>query len=85
MQKPGAISRHKRFTKAYKDLSEARRGRVDEALLLFAVDPHHSKLDLHELEPKGSGVWSINAGGDLRCLFTMQADLVIFIAFGTHS
>lgn len=85
MQRPGKISRHKKFTKAYKELSTTKREKVDEALALFASDPHRRKLNLHELEPKGCGIWSINAGGDLRCLFVVQADLVIFIALGTHS
>ena len=79
------IHLHKSFQKVYEKLSPARRKRVDEALRQFAADPGHALLRLHELQPKGCGIFSINAGGDLRCLFVEIEEGVAFIALGTHA
>ena len=79
------IKKHKRFQKAYNKLTKKRRAKVDAALLLFAKDPDNPSLSLHPLTPKESGIFSINVGGDLRCLFVEIEGGVEFIALGTHA
>lgn len=85
MQKPRGITKRKAFQKAYNDLSRKQQKTVDEALDKFRVNPLDPTLHLHLLNPKTAGIWSISAGGDLRCLFIEIEGGVVFLALGTHS
>ncbi len=79
------VTRRKSFKKAYLKLNARQRQRVDEAIALFLQNPDHPSLRLHELQPKGCGRYSINVGGDLRCLFFIGEDSLVFVALGTHA
>lgn len=75
----------KKFKKQYRLLPASIRGKVDDRLRLFVLDPKHPILRLHPLKGKWTGYYSINISGDLRAIFKKNEELVIFTLVGTHS
>ena len=81
------IEFHKRFVKAYSKLTPSKRAHVDASIRLFQESSDHPTLRMHELQPKGCGVFSISAGGDLRLHFVYldNDDDILFTEVGTHA
>jgi len=77
----------KQYIKSYKKLSKKSREAVDKALRVFIADPFSPSLRNHSLKGEWAGVRSIDAGFDMRILFTEQDDytLVLLVDVGTHS
>ena len=73
----------KRFIKQYAKLSEKKKDRVDETILLFELNTTHPKLKNHALKGKRA----ISAGGDMRLIFQEYEGytLVLFLEVGSHN
>lgn len=52
---------------------------------LFMIEPFDRKLRNHPLKGKYLGYRSIDITGDIRALFKVQADIIIFGFIGSHS
>lgn len=76
---------HRSFKKDYKKLPASVQSRFDERLELFLKDPFHHLLNNHPLHGEWEGHRSINITGDLRAIFKVEGETVIFVAIDTHS
>ena len=61
------------------------RNKLSERVELFIHDSNHAQLRNHELKGKWIGYRSIDITGDIRALYLVRDDEVIFDAIGTHS
>lgn len=75
----------KDFRKQYKKLSPKLQKLFQERFSIFQSDPFDPILNSHSLAGKYKKCRSINVSGDLRAIYTMQEDTVIFLVIGTHS
>ncbi len=75
---------HRRFEKQYRKLSPKLQEKLDLRLNLFASDPFAPELDNHVLHGKYSGCRSIDIAGDLRAIYEIHDELIIFSFIGTH-
>lgn len=77
----------KPYIKSYKKLHPRSREAVDKALRVFIADPFAPSLRNHALKGEWAGVRSIDAGFDIRILFTEENDytLVLLVDVGTHN
>jgi len=77
------------FTKALGKLPKKERDRIQSALRKATADLTDPTLRCHKLKGQLAGVWSVDAGGDLRIHFRLrQEDQLIWaylVAVGTHS
>ena len=73
------------FKKHYKALPAHIQLRVDNRLELFIQDPKHRLLNLHPLKGKFQGYYSINITGDMRAIYKIDAEDILFVLLGTHS
>lgn len=74
------------FDRSYSKLNNKIKLRFDERLTLFSKEPNCRILNLHKLNGKYDGMWSINITGDYRAIFYKQnEEIIIFINIGTHS
>ena len=75
-----------KFKKQYKKLPKAFQQQFDDRLRLFVLDPTDPRLRVHPLQGKFTGYWSMNINGDIRALYLIEAETMIFFALiGTHS
>jgi len=75
-----------RFVKKYRKLSTSLRGKTDDRLRIFILEPLHPLLDNHPLHGKYGDCRSISITGDVRAIYELLAeDLAYFITIGTHS
>jgi addiction module RelE/StbE family toxin len=80
------IETHKQYDKVWSKLNRNQQLRVLAALKLFVIDPHHSKLRLHQLKGTYYPQYSISVGGDLRVHYVqVDAKRVVLMLVGTHS
>lgn len=81
----------KRFKKSYSKLNKVQQKNADKTILLFIKDPFHKKLRNHGLKGRYEGVRSIDAGFDLRILFTQKEEgnktivVAVMVDVGTHA
>jgi mRNA-degrading endonuclease YafQ of YafQ-DinJ toxin-antitoxin module len=87
----------KQYSKALAKLQPKAQARVKRALEQALTDIHAPSLRLHGLSGRWLGVFSINAGGDLRILFEAvdahedaagpdsQTTVGVLITVGTHA
>ena len=72
------FDRTNRFKRAYRRLSSADKGSVDEAIRRFENNPLHPSLAVEKVTAQRS-VWSIRASRRVRCTFEWdgnQAELI---------
>lgn len=80
------VAFHRGFRKQFQRLNDKDRRRFAQRLKLFLTDPFDPQLRNHALAGEYADCRSINAGGDLRAIYTtIENGRVIFIAIGTHS
>ncbi len=77
----------KQYIKSYRKLPPKSRDAVDKALRVFVADPFAPSLRNHPLKGEWAGVRSIDAGFDMRILYTDESDhtVVLLVDVGTHS
>lgn len=75
----------KSFKKYYKKSPIAIQKSFEERLEIFLSDPNDSILRNHALKGDLAGTYTINVTGDWRAVYTVDGNVVIFIALGTHS
>jgi addiction module RelE/StbE family toxin len=73
-----------RFKKNYKKLPAKIQEKADERILLFLTDPQLPELYNHKLDAPYESCRSISITGDIRAIFKLENDVVIFIKIGTH-
>ena len=75
------------FDKKYLRLSNKIKFKFKERRDFFEKEPASRILNLHKLEGKLGGLWSINITGDYRAVFYYKDSkrTAVFINIGTHS
>lgn len=76
---------HRKFTKQFEKLSRKIQEQFYERLSIFEIDPFNPLLNNHCVHHPYEGCQSINISGDIRALFEINKDNVLFIRIGTHS
>ena len=80
------INFKKIFIKKFKKLSPKIRSKFNENLKIFEVDFYNPALNNHALNGKYLNCRSINATGDIRAIYKMQANNVaLFVYIDNHS
>jgi addiction module RelE/StbE family toxin len=75
---------HRHFKKSFKRLSSKIQNRFFERLQVFLQNPLDPSLNNHALSGEYASFRSLNITGDMRALFVMENDAVIFHEIGTH-
>lgn len=75
---------HKNFRKHFDKLSQKIQDKFEGRLTLFLTDQFHPLLNNHSLSGEYEGCRSINITGDIRAIFYVKNDVVIFINIGSH-
>lgn len=75
----------KLFAKQYDKAGDKIKRAFDGRLKIFVEDPFRQNLNNHQLTGGHSGYRSINITGDWRAIYSVQGEVVIFEALGTHS
>ncbi|MBI2631297.1 type II toxin-antitoxin system mRNA interferase toxin, RelE/StbE family [Candidatus Nomurabacteria bacterium] len=73
------------FKKDYKKLNSKLRKQCDERLILFRENQFNPLLNNHSVHHPYEGCQSINISGDVRALFEINNDGILFIRIGSHS
>lgn len=77
---------HRVFVKKFEKLHPKLREKFKERKDLFLENPVHQILNNQALHGDRAGQWSINITGDLRAVYTFQADeTILFVDIDTHS
>ena len=79
------IQLKKDFKKRYKKLPIRLQKAFQERFILFQQDPFNHILNNHALAGKYKKCRSINISGDLRAVYTIDDDVIVFLIIGTHS
>lgn len=79
------INFHKDFIKDSGRLTVSQKDKLVQRLKLFGQDEFDPILNNHSLKGKYSGCRSINVTGDLRAIFKIAGEDVIFTALDSHS
>lgn len=79
------IEYSKNFKKQYKKLSNKLRERCKERLLVFKENPFARELNNHALHGKYDSCRSINITGDLRAIYEVRREGLVFLIIDTHS
>ncbi len=58
--------------------------KIHKQLALFKENPKHPSLRTHKLEGKLSNSWSITVEENIRILYYLKKDGVVFFLIGTH-
>lgn len=75
----------KAFLKQAKKLPAPLRQQLYDRIELFTKNPLHRSLRNHALKGKWKEYRSINITGDVRALYLVRSDEMIFDAVGSHS
>ncbi len=75
----------KKFDKQFKKLSKKTREHFYEKVMIFRTEPFHPVLNNHSVHYPYENCRSINVNGDIRALYEVKDDTVIFIRIGSHS
>ncbi len=76
---------HKDFKRGYKKLTKTQKEKFKERRSLFLQDQFNPILNNHALSGKYKGYRSINVTGDLRIIYKVQEEKVVFVKIGSHS
>ena len=76
---------HKNFTKNFKKLSSAQKNKFYKRQTLFEIDEFSPILNNHALTGKYKGYRTINITGDLRLLYRIEGEVIIFVTIDSHS
>lgn len=76
---------HKKFKKAFRKQSKKVQARFREQLELFILDPFDPTLHNHALTGALCMYRSINVTGDVRALYEVDGDRIVFLKIDTHS
>ena len=79
------VSSNKGFNKDYRSLSQKIQEKFKERVVLFEKDQFNPILNNHLLKGKFLGYRSMNVTGDIRAIFKITGDEVIFVAIDSHS
>lgn len=75
---------HRHFERQYRKLPPKFQEKCDSRLILFADNPFAPELNNHALHGKYAGCRSIGITGDLRAIYEIRGELVVFSLIGTH-
>ena len=77
----------KKFIKSFQKLKKNEQLRVKNTIATFQNNTASTQLKNHALLGKYDGLRSINAGGDLRLIFSEKGGYIeiLFLDLGTHS
>ena len=76
----------KRYDRLFFGLTREYKSLTKEALELFEIDPFHSSLRNHPLDPPLEKYRSISVNSDLRILFRMiDPHTALFLKIGKHN
>lgn len=78
------IRLHRTFEKDFKKYSKNIRTKFYLRANLLLKDRNNPILGRHGLDGKFIGKFSINIGGDLRAIYSVEGDTYLFRRFGTH-
>ena len=79
------ISYSRTFKKDFKKLSTKIALQFRDRLELFQINPYDIQLNNHKVHHPYEGSRSINITGDIRALYDIDGDDILFIAIGSHS
>lgn len=79
------ISFHKNFVKDLKKQDLRTKKKFIERRNLFLLNQFDPTLNNHALSGKYTGSRSINVTGDMRAIFYIHEDMIIFMRMGTHA
>lgn len=79
------ISYSKNFIKQSKKLNPKHRNKLIDRIKIFAENPMNPQIRDHALMGRYKEYRSIDITGDMRALYYMRDDEVIFDIVGTHS
>lgn len=79
------ISFHKSFIKDLKKQSLQTKKKFIERRNMFLLNQYDPALSNHALSGSYTGCRSINVTGDIRAIFYIYEDMIIFIRIGTHA
>ena len=75
----------KSFEKQYKKLNQKSKNKFKERLNLLLEDEFNPILNNHSLNGKYEGYRSININGDMRAIYKVNADNIIFTIIDNHN
>jgi addiction module RelE/StbE family toxin len=75
----------KSFEKQYKNLSQKSKNKFKERLNLLLEDEFSPALNNHSLNGKYKGYRSINVSGDMRAIYKVNTDNIIFTTIDNHN
>lgn len=58
--------------------------KIHKQIELFKENPRHPSLRTHKLQGKLSNSWSISIEGNMRMLYYISKNIVVFFLIGTH-
>jgi addiction module RelE/StbE family toxin len=79
------ITFHRSFKKQYKKQPEKIRQEFVRRLGIFEVDPTAEILNVHSLKGEFKAYKSLNVSSDVRALFVVEGEEIIFVKIATHS
>lgn len=79
------VNYNRDFIKDSKRLTIGQREKLKQRLKLFGQDKFNPVLNNHSLKGRYLGYRSINVTGDLRAIFKISGNDVIFVAVDSHS
>lgn len=79
------ISSNQGFNKDYKKLPKKLQEKFKDRVLLFEKDQYDVILNNHPLKGEYLGYRSINITGDLRAIYKVSGEDIIFVAIDNHS
>lgn len=78
------IDYHRHFRKQYRKFPQKIQKKFNQKLLLFESNPFLPMLNNHTLAGKYAGQRSIDITGDIRAIYEINGNIIIFLQIGTH-
>lgn len=76
---------HKNFKKQFRKLPKKITDKFLENLKIFISKSNLQKIHNHQLHGKWASYRSINITADLRAIYRIEGDIIVFVAIGSHS
>jgi len=76
---------HKSFEKSLKKQTKNVQNSFARTFRIFLQDPFHYSLNNHALKGNYLGRRSINVTGDVRAIYKIKTNYIIFMEIGTHA
>lgn len=80
------FKRHKKFKKQFNKLPTKIQSEFGNRLDIFKENQKDKLLNIHKLEGKMKGKFSMNVSGDVRAIYEIiDGEIYFFLLIGTHS